>query len=102
MIAPVTTVFDIVCHIIKYVFCLLSRTNTIAVSKGKGLKHMTKPGHHGPDLSFRTEKTSLHDKYSSTKSLGGDKKRTGSNESKREQNGLSLPELRKADGKSIK
>lgn len=67
-------------------------------SKTKGTKQSVKPS-PGPDLSFRTEKTSLHDKYSSTKAINGDKKqRTGSDENKRESNGLSLPELRKTDG----
>ena len=62
------------------------------------MKQITKASHQGPDLSFRSEKTSLHEKYSPSKSLADKKQRTGSDDDKREQNGLSLPELRKVDG----
>jgi len=53
----------------------------------------------GIDLSFKSEKTSLHDKYSTKSVSGGDKRsRKSSNEDRRESNGLSLPELHKNEG----
>ena len=73
-------------------------------SKPKGSKAAAGKGAQGLDFGFKTEKTALHDKYSSPAKgsiSGGTEKRhrKGSDEDRREHNGLSLPELRKSEGK---
>ncbi|XP_067928199.1 cyclin-dependent kinase-like 4 [Watersipora subatra] len=75
----------------------LRANNNNSLAKGKGAKQKTK--HHAPDLGFRTEKTSLHDKYSPKKTSSGDKgQRSDGIDDRYEQNGLSLPELQRGDG----
>lgn len=70
--------------------------------KPKGTKQAK--GTHGLDFSFKSEKTALHDKYTHGKSISGgteQKHRKGSVEDRRESNGLSLPELRKNEGRRV-